>query len=68
MRLFLGMEKTYQNYLYKIGDSRRSLGLGLALCKSIVEAHGGKITLADNLPHGAKFTFSLPASEVNMNE
>ena len=52
----------------KIGDSRRSLGLGLALCKSIIEAHGGKITLTDNLPHGAKFTFSLPASEVNMNE
>ena len=52
----------------KIADSRRSLGLGLALCKSIVEAHGGKITLTDNLPHGAKFTFSLPASEVNMHE
>lgn len=52
----------------KIGDSRRNLGLGLALCKSIIEAHGGKITLTDNLPHGAKFTFSLPASEVNMNE
>ena len=52
----------------KIGDSRRSLGLGLSLCKSIVEAHGGKITLTDNMPQGVIFSFSLPASEVNMNE
>ncbi|MGN1007492.1 MAG: DUF4118 domain-containing protein, partial [Butyricicoccus sp.] len=32
----------------KIADSRRSLGLGLSLCKSIVTAHGGTITVSDN--------------------
>lgn len=52
----------------KIADSRRSLGLGLPLCKSIIEAHGGKITLSDNIPHGAIFSFTLPADEVSMNE
>lgn len=41
----------------KIADSRRSLGLGLALCKSIVNAHGGEITLEDNVPHGSVFSF-----------
>ena len=49
-------------------DSRRGLGLGLALCRSIIEAHGGTITLTDNEPSGCRFTFSLPAREVNIDE
>ena len=52
----------------KIADSRRSLGLGLSLCKSIINAHGGKITVSDNTPHGAVFTFTLPAGEVQLHE
>ena len=42
-------------------DGRRSLGLGLSLCKSIVEAHGGRIWARDNKPQGSVFGFSLPA-------
>lgn len=52
----------------KIADSRRSLGLGLSLCKSIVNAHGGTISVADNVPHGTIFTFTLPAGEVKIHE
>ena len=52
----------------KIADSRRSLGLGLALCKSIVNAHGGEITVTDNNPHGAVVTFTLPKEEVEISE
>ena len=52
----------------KVADSRRSLGLGLALCKSIVAAHGGKITVSDNKPHGAVFAFTLPIEEVTLHE
>ena len=52
----------------KIADSRRSLGLGLALCKSIVSAHGGKLTVADNHPQGTVFTFTLPIKEVAIHE
>ena len=51
-----------------IADSRRSLGLGLSLCKSIVNAHGGKITVSDNIPHGTVFTIILPAGEVEIHE
>ena len=52
-------------------DNRRSMGLGLPLCKSIVFAHGGEIQVSDQVPHGAVFTFSLPVTdieEVNMHE
>ena len=52
----------------KIADSRRSLGLGLYLCKTIVNEHGGEITLTDNLPQGCIFSFTIPSSEVNINE
>lgn len=52
----------------KIADSRRSLGLGLSLCKSIIDAHGGELVLTDNKPHGCIFSFTLPSNEVNLNE
>ena len=52
----------------KIVDSRRSLGLGLALCRSIITAHGGQITVSDNQPHGAVFSFTLPIEEVTLHE
>ena len=51
-----------------IADSRRSIGIGLSLCKSIVTAHGGKIFVSDNKPQGAVFAFTLPTKEVNLNE
>ena len=52
----------------RVADGRRSLGLGLALCKSIVEAHHGAVTLTDNQPSGCCFTFSLPMKEVQADE
>ncbi|MGN0518497.1 MAG: DUF4118 domain-containing protein [Acutalibacteraceae bacterium] len=52
----------------KVADSRRSLGLGLSLCKSIVTVHGGTITVKDNKPQGAVFSFTLPAEEAHLNE
>ena len=45
-------------------DSRRGIGLGLALCKSIVQAHGGEIGVENIEPHGARFWFTLPIVEV----
>lgn len=45
-------------------DSRRGIGLGLALCRTLVEAHGGTLRVEDAVPHGAVFTFTLPLVEV----
>lgn len=48
-------------------DSKKSIGLGLSLCKSIVEAHGGNIYVTDNKPQGSIFIFTLPATKINLN-
>lgn len=50
------------------GDGRRGLGLGLSLCKSIITAHGGKIGVRDNPPHGTLFYFTLKSEEVRTHE
>ena len=52
----------------KVTDSKRSLGLGLALCRSIVRAHGCEIMLDDNIPSGCVFSFTLPMKEVTLHE
>lgn len=44
-------------------DSRRNLGIGLSICKTIIRAHGGEIQ-ANNRPEGgAQFAFTLPFDE-----
>ncbi|MNN27425.1 Sensor protein KdpD [compost metagenome] len=50
------------------GDGRRGLGLGLSLCKSIVNAHGGTIGVRDQIPKGTIFYFTLQAEAVNVYE
>ncbi|MFN8018640.1 MAG: DUF4118 domain-containing protein [Acidimicrobiales bacterium] len=42
----------------------RSSGIGLAICKAVVEAHGGTIGVADAAGGGARFTFTMPVFEV----
>ncbi|HUO22265.1 MAG TPA: PAS domain S-box protein [Caulobacteraceae bacterium] len=37
------------------------LGVGLSICRTIIEAHGGRIWTEPNVPHGALFHFTLPA-------
>ena len=37
------------------------LGLGLSICRSIIEAHGGRLWASANVPHGAIFNFTVPA-------
>ncbi|WP_281790778.1 sensor histidine kinase [Faecalibaculum rodentium] len=64
-----GIPKEVQEHLFEpfcrksstIADSCRSMGLGLSLVHSIVEAHGGSISYRDNAP-GACFCIKLPCT------
>jgi signal transduction histidine kinase len=47
------------------GEGRRAdgVGLGLAVCKRLVEAHGGSIAVMDRPGGGSRFAFTLPAAD-----
>ena len=36
------------------------LGMGVSICRSIIEAHDGRVWATPNLPQGAAFQFTLP--------
>jgi len=44
------------------------IGMGLWICRSIVEAHRGRMWITPNAPHGAVFQFSLPCRESMLEE
>lgn len=49
------------------GRSRKGMGLGLALCKSIIEAHGGKIMIQKNKPKGTIVSFYIISEKEKSN-
>jgi signal transduction histidine kinase len=38
------------------------MGMGLSICRSIMEGHGGRLWVTANVPHGAMFQFTLPVN------
>jgi PAS domain S-box-containing protein len=42
------------------------VGMGLSICRSIIDAHGGQLWVEPNEPHGAVFKFTLPAAHENL--
>jgi signal transduction histidine kinase len=65
----IGVEARYAEKIFVIfqrlhpRDAYEGTGIGLALCKKIVEHHGGQITLDTAYEGGARFVFTLPVAE-----
>lgn len=55
-------ERIFERFSPVNGD-RRSTGLGLAFCKLVIEAHGGRIWVESAPGKGSTFAWSLPAGE-----
>ena len=56
------MDRLFDGFVTQknIIDGKRGMGLGLAICKAVVEAHGGTIRVENKPSGGARFVFSLP--------
>ena len=50
------------------GSDRRSMGIGLTVCRTIVNAHGGQITAANDPQGGACFSITLPILTIEEDE
>lgn len=62
------LEKVFQMFYttrHSCPDTQRGMGLGLAICQSIIEAHGGTIKAENRQGGGAVFTFTLPMGGTN---
>jgi signal transduction histidine kinase len=44
------------------------VGMGLSICRSIIDAHGGQLWAEANKPRGAVFQFTLPSTESELKE
>lgn len=60
-----GMDPNYKERIFEPFFTTKpdGMGMGLMFCRSIIEAHGGRLWTTDNEPHGAIFQFTLPSTD-----
>jgi two-component system sensor kinase FixL len=52
------LDKLFQPF---VTTKPQGMGVGLSICRTIIESHGGRLWTEPNTPHGAIFRFTLPA-------
>jgi signal transduction histidine kinase len=62
-----GLPDTYKEQAFEAFFSTKAegMGMGLMFCRSVIEAHGGRLWVTDNKPCGAIFHFTLPCVDEN---
>jgi len=70
----VGFEPAYKDRIFELfqrlhgRDEFEGTGMGLAICKKIVERHGGKITAASTPGEGSRFLVTLPVVQAKLGE
>jgi len=66
----IGIEPTHFDRIFDpfFTTKAHGMGLGLSICRSIIEAHGGKLLAAPRNPFGTSFYLSLPISAVGSSD
>ena len=66
----IGVKPEHADQLFNAFYTTKSggLGMGLAICRSIIEAHGGRLWAEANVPRGAVFSFTVPGVAASTSE
>ena len=59
-----GLDLTQTDRLFEAFFTTKpeGMGMGLSICRSIIDAHGGRLSASPNEPNGAVFQFTLPTA------
>jgi signal transduction histidine kinase len=57
-----GLDPTIADQIFEsfVSTKPEGMGMGLSICRSIIEAHGGRIAASPRVPHGTIFRFTIP--------
>jgi PAS domain S-box-containing protein len=58
----LGVDRVFTPF---VTTKAKGMGMGLSISRSLIESHGGRLWATPNSPHGAVFSFTLPATVVS---